>query len=237
MTTRIGTWNLAGRWSESHERLLMDLDCDVLLLTEVRRRDVALTSYERRLTQADMATGRAWAGIYSRAPFEPRCDPPCQPPCDPPCEPACEPRCERHRDPHPASVMATSGGVTYCSSILPWRGAHSVAPWTGHNHAAKTGATVDQLAPHLSADVVWGGDFNHAMTGTERAGSMAGRGHIQELLRSLRLRVPTTHLAHRIPGLLSIDHIAVSNDSVVSSAQRFDATGLSDHDAYVVTLG
>ena len=212
--TRIGTWNLAGRWSDSHERLLMDLDCDVLLLTEVRRRDVALASYSHRLTQADMATGRAWAGIYSRVAFEPRCDPLCQPPCDPPCEPACEPRCERHRDPHPASVLATSGGVTYCSSILPWKGAHSVPPWTGHNHAAKT-------------ELRRSGD---------QAGSKAGRGHIEGLLRSLRLRVPTTHLAHRIPGLLSIDHIAVPNDSVVSSARRVDATGLSDHDAYVVTL-
>ena len=162
--TRIGTWNLAGRWSESHERLLLDLDCDVLLLTEVRRRDIACcASYERRLTQADMATGRAWAGIYSREPLEPRCDLTCEPPG----EPACEPRCERHRDPHPASVVATSGGVTYCSSILPWKGARSVAPWTGHNHAAKTGATVDELTPHLTSTTVWGGDFNHAMTGRE----------------------------------------------------------------------
>ena len=60
--TRIGTWNLAGRWSDSHERLLLDLDCDVLLLTEVRR-TVELATYERRLTEADMAPGRAWAGV------------------------------------------------------------------------------------------------------------------------------------------------------------------------------
>jgi hypothetical protein len=74
------------------------------------------------------------------------------------------------------------------------------------------------------------------MTGTEQAGSMAGRGHIQGLLGSLKLRVPTTHLAHRIPGLLSIDHVAVPHGWVVSGAHRVDATGLSDHDAYVVTL-
>ncbi len=89
-----------------------------------------------------------------------------------------------------------------------------------------------ELAPGL----VWGGDFNHAMTGRENAGSKAGRGHVEGLLRSLRLRVPTTHLAHRIPSLLGIDHIAVPTDAVVSSATRVDATGLSDHDAYVVTL-
>jgi endonuclease/exonuclease/phosphatase family metal-dependent hydrolase len=83
---------------------------------------------------------------------------------------------------------------------------------------------------------VWGGDFNHAMTGREYAGSRAGRGHIENLLTVLQLRVPTTHLAHRIPGLLSIDHIAVPRDSVVDSASRIDAPGLSDHDAYVVVL-
>jgi hypothetical protein len=210
--TRIGTWNLAGRWSESHAGLLTDLDCDVLLLTEVRR-DVALPSYHRCLTQADMATRRAWAGVYSRAALEP---------CP---------------DPHAASAQATVEGRRYCSSILPWKGARSVPPWSGDNHAAKTRATVDSLTPHLGPDVTWGGDFNHAMTGTESAGSKAGRGHIEELLRSLHLRVPTTHLAHRIPTLLSIDHVAVPAGSVVSSATRIDAAGLSDHDAYVVTLG
>ena len=91
----------------------------------------------------------------------------------------------------------------------------------------------DSLPPTL----VWGGDFNHAMVGPECAGSLAGRKHIEGLLSELNLRVPTTHLAHRRPSLLSIDHIAVPTDSVVSDASRIDATGLSDHDAYVLTLG
>jgi endonuclease/exonuclease/phosphatase family metal-dependent hydrolase len=211
VTSRIGTWNLAGRWSDAHEHLLTDLDCDVLLLTEVRR-DVELASYHRHLTEADMATRRAWAGIYSREHLEP---------CS---------------DPHPASALAQIEGRSYCSSILPWKGSGGTHPWSGVNHAAKTQATVEALRPHLRADVIWGGDFNHAMTGREYAGSKAGRGHIEGLLGSLPLRVPTTHLAHRIPGLLSIDHIAVPAGSVVSNACRFDATGLSDHDAYVVTL-
>ena len=72
--TRIGTWNLAGKWSDAHQRLLVDLDCDVLLLTEVRR-DVELASYHRHLTQDDMAARRAWAGIYSRQPLVPLPDP------------------------------------------------------------------------------------------------------------------------------------------------------------------
>ena len=210
--TRIGTWNLAGKWSDAHQRLLVDLDCDVLLLTEVRR-DVELASYHRHLTQDDMAARRAWAGIYSRQALAPL------------------------PDPHPASALARSGDAVYCSSILPWKGARSVMPWSGVNHGAKTAATIDELAPHLSrAQVIWGGDFNHAMVGREWAGSIAGRGHIEGLLSALHLRVPTTHLAHRIKGLLSIDHIAVPTGMTISHACRVDATGLSDHDAYVVTL-
>ena len=209
--TRIGTWNLEGRWSPAHALLLAALDCDVLLLTEVRR-DVDLPPYHGSLGHADMANGRAWAAVFSRTVLEPL------------------------PDPHPASALARVDGRTYCSSVLPWKGAWSVAPWSGHDHASKTEVTIDALRPHLAPGVVWGGDFNHAMTGTECTGSKAGRGHIEGLLRSLRLRVPTTHLAHRTPGLLSIDHIAVPDDSVVSSASRVDATGLSDHDAYVVTL-
>lgn len=209
--TRVGTWNLEGKWSQKHEELLQELDCDVLLLTEVRR-DTAPHGYHSHLTGADMASNRAWAGIYSRA------------------------RMVVLDDPHPASASATVDGREYCSSILPWRGTGRRRPWVGDDHAARTAATVSALHGHLGRETIWGGDFNHAMVGKEWSGSKAGRGHIEGLLRALHLRVPTAHLAHRIEGLLSIDHIAVPTGSVVRSACRVDATGLSDHDAYVVTL-
>ena len=38
---RIGTWNLAGRWSSGHRGFLEEMRCDVLLLTEVSTRRVA----------------------------------------------------------------------------------------------------------------------------------------------------------------------------------------------------
>jgi hypothetical protein len=60
---------------------------------------------------------------------------------------------------------------------------------------------------------VWGGDWNHALTGREHAGSIAGRASIASALTELGLVVPTTDLAHRIDGLLSIDHIAVPEGS------------------------
>ena len=50
------------------------------------------------------------------------------------------------------------------------------------------------------------------------------------------LHVPTRSLPHRIPGLFSIDHIALSGP--IHSVEHIDAkvgTGrLSDHDVYVV---
>ena len=211
VTSRIGTWNLAGRWSAAHEQLLTDLDCDVLLLTEVRR-DVELASYHRHLGRADMTSRRAWAGVYSRRPITPL------------------------DDPHPASAMARVDERTYCSSILPWKGAGDRPPWAGGSHADRVSETTESLRPHLDRATIWGGDFNHALHGREYAGGRAGRVHVEGLLRELELRVPTTHLAHRIGGLLSIDHVAVPTGSVVSSACRVDGTGLSDHDAYVVTL-
>jgi acetyl/propionyl-CoA carboxylase alpha subunit len=62
---RIGTWNLAGRWSEHHQALLLEADCDVWLLTEVNERTV-LPGYALHLSAARMAPRRRWAGVASR---------------------------------------------------------------------------------------------------------------------------------------------------------------------------
>lgn len=57
---RVGTWNLAGRWTRAHRDLLSKASCDVWLLTEVRG-DVALEGYARHLTGALMAEpSRHW---------------------------------------------------------------------------------------------------------------------------------------------------------------------------------
>ncbi len=57
--------------------------------------------------------------------------------------------------------------------------------------------------------LVWGGDWNHAMTGREYAGSIGGRRAILGAVEQLGLEVPTAGLPHAIDGLLTIDHIAV----------------------------
>ncbi|HEY0951221.1 hypothetical protein [Nocardioides sp.] len=213
---RIGTWNLAGRWTPEHERFVVDLDCDVLLLTEVSER-VSIPGYGLHLGAALMARRRRWAGVASRLAISPL------------------------PDPHPASAMAVVDGWTFCSAILPWKGAGSRNIWAGSGHAAWTESCLSWLLPALPTErLIWGGDWNHALSGREWTGSVGGRTALLAALEKLNLHVPTASLAHRIEGLLSIDHIAIPTDMTVTAASRVigsaDGRRLSDHDAYVVDL-
>jgi hypothetical protein len=209
---RIGTWNLAGRWEPEHERFLAETDCDVWLLTEVNER-VELKGFEHHLTEGVMRPRIRWAGVYSRPPLSPLADP------------------------HVASAMAVVDGTTYCSSILPWRGCPQDAAWPGSNHAERTANALDVLVGKLpTEDLVWGGDWNHALFGPEEGGTKPGRGHVLAAVEKLGLQVPTAVLPHWIDGHLSIDHIAVGAHRRATSASRVIARGLSDHDCYVIDL-
>jgi endonuclease/exonuclease/phosphatase family metal-dependent hydrolase len=211
---RIGTWNLAGRWSDDHKTLMLGADCDVWLLTEVTER-TSLPGYAVHFAATRMAPRRRWAAVASRLPM------------------ASSP------DPHPASAQVQIGATTYVSSVLPWRTCGSRPPWRGESHAEKTTNVVDDLLLRMRAarSLVWGGDWNHALTGKEHAGSAGGRAAIAGALDELGLVVPTAELPHRIDGLLSIDHIAVSQEFAGEPTRVVAAKGakrLSDHDAYVV---
>jgi hypothetical protein len=143
-------------------------------------------------------------------------------------------------DPHPASAMARIDGLTFVSSVLPWKGCGGGPPWEGQGHADKTLNAVQQLRAIPHAPLIWGGDWNHALSGREMAGSKGGRAHVLAVVDALGLVVPTAVLAHRIPGLRSIDHVAVPRTASVQAAHRVAAehkgARLSDHDAYVVTI-
>lgn len=213
---RIGTWNIEGRRTSAQTSFLLELDCDVLLLTEVNDL-LELPGYQLHRSAAEMAPKRRWAAVASRSPLT------SQP------------------DPHPASAMAVVDGMTFCSSILPWRGCGHRAPWIGARHADWTEACVNELVSGLPTEaLVWGGDWNHALSEREWAGSIAGRRTILDAVEKLDLQVPTAALPHRIEGLLSIDHIALPADLPAAAAVAVIAeTGgrrLSDHDAYVVEI-
>lgn len=214
---RIGTWNLAGRWTGAHEQLMRRVDCDIWLLTEVSER-LSMDGYHRHRSEHLMAAKRRWAAVLSKRPFRPL------------------------GDPHAASAMVQLESLTVCSSILPWRSCATETPWTGANHADKTEAAVLELDVALThRSLVWGGDWNHSLSGKEYAGSMGGRRHLLDVLHRRRMHVPTADLSHQIDGLLSIDHIALTEDLSVKDAAQVrvllaDGRRLSDHDCYVVTL-
>ncbi|MDI6908684.1 endonuclease/exonuclease/phosphatase family protein [Nocardioides sp.] len=208
---RIGTWNIAGRWDARHRTLLETMDCDVLLLTEVSER-LHLPGYDLHLGRQTMAPKRRWAAVASRLPVSPA------------------------PDPHGASAMVELDGLRVCSSILPWRSCGIRDPWVGATSAEKTSSAVAFV--EASAPSVWGGDWNHALSGKEWTGSVAGRQSVLGAVERLRLQVPTASSPHQIEGLLSIDHIAVPASWVIKATQRHRAfigkTRISDHDAYVV---
>jgi len=211
---RIGTWNLAGRWSDRHQEALVSADCKVWLLTEVSDR-LTLPGYRGHVTTADMRPKVRWAGVFSRLDVEPL------------------------PDPHPASAMARVDGMTFVSSILLWKGTGTVEPWHGTNHAERTHQTLETLLRAMpTSELCWGGDWNHAFSGPDYAGGRAGRTALAEAVADLGLSVPTAQLPHALGGLLSLDHIAVPSSWNVLSAERIpgtDVTGrLSDHDLYVV---
>jgi endonuclease/exonuclease/phosphatase family metal-dependent hydrolase len=208
---RIGTWNLAGRWDARHLHLIDTMACDVLLLTEVSER-LDLPGYDVHLGRQLMARKRRWAAIASRLSMSPL------------------------PDPHGATAMAELGGLRVCSSILPWRSCGARDPWVGVTSAERTIAAV--AAVEARGPTVWGGDWNHALSGREWTGSAAGRRCLLAAVERLELQVPTASSPHQIEDLLSIDHIAVPKSWLVTAPQRHRAfvgeTGISDHDAYVV---
>lgn len=210
---RIGTWNLQGRWDARHLALIETMDCDVLLLTEVSER-VELPGHDLHLGRLLMSPKRRWAAVASRLPMRPL------------------------PDPHGASAMADVDGLRVCSSILPWKGCGAQEHWVGATTAEKTSAAV--AAVETAAPVVWGGDWNHAMSGREWAGSVAGRRSLLETVERQELQVPTADSPHQIEDLLSIDHIAVPKSWVVSDTKRHRAfvkeIRISDHDAYVIEV-
>jgi hypothetical protein len=214
---RIGTWNLEGRWSPDHLRLLEAAACDLWLLTEVPRR-AALPGELIRSGDMPGRGERSWAALWSTEPLEPL------------------------GPVHAAAAVAGWRGGVVCSCVLPWRTARVSWPDPGPDVVSMTMPVLERLRPALASAswAIWGGDWNHAATGPERAGSLAGRRAILGVAADVGLAVATADQPHAIPDLHSIDHIAVPRAWSVASCGRIvaeaDGARLSDHDAYVVEV-
>lgn len=213
---RIGTWNLDGKRSAATQRFVENARCDVWLLTEVHDR-FEIPGGEM-VRSSLMGENKTYAAVWSNRPLI--------------ALPA----------PHEASAAALLGELLVCSSVLPWYACRSIWPDKGPDIPAITAMTVDRLRPRLQSGrlVIWGGDFNNAMTGPYGPGTKRGRVEIQRLADDLGLRILTEDLPHALPGLSSIDHIAVPASWSVHRRDRLvaDHVGrrLSDHDAYLADV-
>lgn len=212
-SVRIGTWNIAGKWSDDHRGFLEQQECDVWLLTEVHL-DTAISGMKPYRTIELMQPHKAWSAVFSRIPPS------------------------TGTDPHRATACALVGGVRFVSSVLPWRSCGS--SWPGQSLAEKQAMILAELEPVIDGATVWGGDWNQALEGRDYVGTTAGRGLISDLLEARQLSVPTRSLGSVTPGHRSIDHIAVPMAwDVVGACQiSADVRGrrLSDHDAYLVSI-
>jgi len=216
---RLGTWNVEGTWGTGQAERMAALECDVWLLTEVPE-SAELEGFDMHTSVAEMAPHRRWAAVAARTSLGAR----------------------GIADPHPAGAAVEVGSLTVCSSVLPWRSSGGEHPWRGADTAERTAFALGELASALPAGrTVWGGDWNHALTGKEYAGSLAGRDAIVSVLDQLTAEALTIDCPHRLPDLFTIDHIAVPIAwEVTAPARRVEMTQsgrhLSDHDAYVVDV-
>lgn len=210
---RVATWNLEGRWTPRHDWLVGSLRADVLLLTEVLA-EIEIPGLHIHLTEGEMQPGRRWAAIGTVAPPRPL------------------------PDPHGATALVEVAGIPIASSVLPWRSSGGGSPWSGHNQGSRTTAAVTSI--ETTAPVVWGGDWNHELTGRLQAGSQDGQVSILRAIDRLGLSAPTASSQHPLPGARSIDHVALPAPWTVISVERVsgivDGVALSDHDAYVVEI-
>lgn len=84
---------------------------------------------------------------------------------------------QRHQlDPHGATALAEVGGLRVASSVLPWKGCGGGEPWCGLDMGTRTTAAVDDV--EATAPSIWGGDWNHELTGRLYTGSVVGRARI-----------------------------------------------------------
>lgn len=229
---RIGTWNLeqaapAGPRGLAQARTLGSHQVELWLLTEVDRR-LSLPGYSVALSSFSSARpGMSWAGVASSWPLQ-------EIPAG-------------HEGLALAAVMVDQLTALAAASVLPWRGAARY--WPGDAAAplhARFTATLNEhdaairqaQRQHGCDAVVWGGDFNQALSGPELAGSAAGRIELTRVFAAAGLRAATANAEHLLPGVASIDHVALPMAWGVTAVEVLrpedDGRQLSDHAAYVV---
>jgi hypothetical protein len=229
MGLRVGTWNLnrdKPLWRQPHQADHISDEADLWLLTEVpaawQRVTARLSFSGSRPRERD----QFWSAIISKWPLE------------------------SIKTKHPSLAMALikhpKGAFLAASSVFPWRGAAKYWPSKdGESFADRCARTLRAHRAEICSargvlPVVWGGDFNQALSGRDYVGSDAGREALSKAFAHLGLRAVTVEAEGQDPPQRSIDHIAIPKvwNSWALQVQRSQPDGrlLSDHPSYVVSL-
>jgi hypothetical protein len=228
MRLRLGTWNLERsepRWRLQRQATHISNEADLWLLTHVPSYLHVDTEKPSFSGLRPGETNQCWAAITFKWPMQ------------------------YVPSRHPSLVMARishpGGDFLAASSVFPWRTAMSWPFGEGVSFPRRCAQTLAAHAKEIGRasaglSIVWGGNFNQALTGRERVGSDVGRGALLEAFETLGLRAVTGEANGQDPRQRSIDHIAIPStwSSRVVRVQRpkSDNRLLSNHPAYVVSV-
>ncbi|MGY1833181.1 endonuclease/exonuclease/phosphatase family protein [Geodermatophilus sp. SYSU D01180] len=239
-TLRVGTWNLdrcPPSSSDKGQEVAAWLDAqkaDIWLLTEVHRdwdpRGGNFAVSPARSFDPDRP--RRWAGIETTLPLT---------------------ELTAERD-HPgdeglvlARVDVDGTSVLVASSVLPWKSAGKYWFELPDGQVEQFAFVLDRHVSRIEDAredgeyVIWGGDFNQPLTPPFESTTKAGAQALREAFDGLGLITLTERSEHRIGGLYSIDHLAVSRgledgDAVMHLPTWPDGRKLSDHAAYTADV-
>lgn len=247
---RVGVWNMeAGPRPDSRRGVrLRDLmatsDADVWLLTEIAA-DWALPGFDGAVSgvRSSGPVAQRWAGIFAR---DAQGLAACAVPED---SPGAEGLCLARLSVRSSTGEAMSALVA--CSVLPWsntvRAWPSLHPSPGPRPLAdRFQEVLDDHVARIRAELrpgdalLWGGDFNQTLSGRV-VGTIAGRGMVADAFAGLGLTCPTANVAHLLPGLSAIDHLAVpagwaSGSMVGVVVHGDDPRQDSDHALYLIDL-
>lgn len=206
----IGTWNLAGRWSMDHARVIEDADCDIWLLTDVPAR-VSVGGYHQHLSAARHGEATHWSGVLSRL------------------------AAETVRHDSPTATVLSIADIAIVSTVLPWPEPHEDEPWEGDSHAERYAAALAETGELLRGHIpIWGGTWNQPLMGNIIGYSRQAQEALEAFLVAHELQVPTRDLLGR-QRQYTTDHVAVPVSwTVIASGKVEVDPSLSPYDLFCV---
>ena len=206
----IGTWNLAGRWSMDHARVIEDADCDIWLLTDVPSR-ASVAGYHQHLSAGRHGASAHWSGVLSRLAAEP----------------------VRHHS--PTATVLSIADIVIASTVLPWPEPHEDEPWEGDSHAERYATALTETGDLLLGHIpIWGGTWNQPLMGNIIGYSRQAQDALEAFLTVHDLQVPTRDLLGR-QRQYTTDHVAVPASWTVLASGKVEVDpGLSPYDLFCV---